>query len=420
MCVCFVKMSELQFKDLKKLCIHNLQEPDINIILNICKDLRGYADYNRAASSSGSKFLLFPFFKTPSDAANAKEILSAKGYKIDYANTRRPDPQPINPSTVDFNEIEPYGICIRCGQCAYYNCARCDDFYCSIDCQKTDWPVHKLHCFPMPELVPSKVHTNLLKSLKNVKLEDSKASEATRLEETNHQNVLSPRQKPHSLSNGDSSAVATEIPTNTAAAASATAITATINFPISQSIPNNSEVWITYVRNHQTVYIRSVATDDAYKELLNDCAAAALTAPKLDAFPTPKKDMVLAKYERIYYRGMVLACNTLAGLVRIAFVDFGNTEEVPFSELKVLSNELCQRPRLILIVHLKNVNADAEPEQVADMKEYLEKLSESSEKLKVRGDGAYIEKGDTIELLDIKTNQSINAKLNRILDDMYF
>lgn len=414
-------MSDQPFKDLRKLYIKNLIEADIEIILKICRKLPGFVDYNRSVTKCGTRFLLFPYFETQNDATNAREVLIAKNYKVDYANTKRPEPQPDNPS-VEFNENDPYGICIRCGTNAYYNCARCDDFYCSVDCQKIDWPFHKLHCYPMPELIPSKIHKNLLMEKTMKKTNESKVSEAASVDsndrsveakiahETNHQN-MSPRRKMHSLVNGD----------DTAAQSSTTiAKTVTINLPTSQSIPNDSEVFITYVRNHRTLYIRSVATHDAYTKLMHDVAEAALIAPNLDSFPCPKQDMVLAPYEGIYYRGMVLACNTLAGLVRVAFVDFGNTEEVPFNQLKVLPNDLCQRPRLILIVNLKNVNDNPEPKEALAMQQYLEnlsELSESAEVLKVHGSDNVIAKNDTVELLDLKFNRSINEKLNFLLNN---
>lgn len=405
-------MSEQPLKDLRKLCVMNLIEQEIDIIIKMCKAIPGFIDFNR--SVNGNKFLIFPYFKAQSEAANAREAIIAKGYKVDYANTKRPEPQPISPPD-DFNGNDPYGICIRCGKNAYYNCQRCDDFYCSVDCQKIDWPIHKLNCFPMPELIPSKIHKNLLiaKTMRNVKLNGSTAatsgSSNDRSVEANNQNVT-PRR--NSLLNGVATAAAQSSSTPPPST------TATINLPISQSIPNDSEVLITYVRSHKTVYIRSVATHGAYTKLMQDVAEAALIAPHLESFPCPKKDMVLAPFEDIYYRGMVLACNSLAGLVRIAFVDFGNTEEIPFNKLKVLPNELWQRPRLILIVNLKNVKDDKQAEAMKKYLENLSELNEAAEILKVHGDGTCIDKNDTVELLDLKSNQSISEKLNCLLNDM--
>lgn len=44
----------------------------------------------------------------------------------------------------------PYGKCIKYGDRSYYNCGRCGDFYCSEECQASDWLIHKRNCFPMP------------------------------------------------------------------------------------------------------------------------------------------------------------------------------------------------------------------------------------------------------------------------------
>lgn len=121
--------------------------------------------------------------------------------------------------------------------------------------------------------------------------------------------------------------------------------------------------------------------------------------------------------EDYYYRGLVLECNECSGLVRIAFIDFGNTEEVEFSKLKILPDELKQRPRLILLVKLKNVKDNPEADERLAMKEYLEKNSEehTDKVLEVHGDAEYIEKNDTVELLDMDSKESINERLNRLI-----
>lgn len=40
--------------------------------------------------------------------------------------------------------------CVFCKKDAALVCVRCGDFYCSKDCQKTDWPSHRYICFTMP------------------------------------------------------------------------------------------------------------------------------------------------------------------------------------------------------------------------------------------------------------------------------
>lgn len=420
-------MSEQLCKDFRKLCIKNVNESDVDKVLSICEEYAKVISHNVHNNRNGNKnqCMLFPNFNTKSDASKTKDALEAiYGYMVDYANTKRTEPQsPPAGTSTSFNANDPHGICIRCGQHAYYNCGRCDDFYCSVDCQKIDWPVHKLNCFPMPELLPSRIHQNLI-STKSTK---KPATEAAPVHSSNDRTVeatasipngtkTSPQQKEHALSNGHNNATAAT--SQTSSPSTTTKSPANVSLPIAQRIPNNSEVFITYVRSHQKVYIRSVATDDAYKTLLNDVFEAALTAPNLQSFPRAKTDTVLAPFDDIYYRGFVLECNEITRIVRVAFIDFGNIEDVPFDKLKVLPEELCQRPRLPLITNLKNVRDNLKPGEEKIMQNYLESISETNEAahvLKVRGEGAYIEKNDTVELIDLHTDQLISDKLNSLL-----
>lgn len=439
-------MSEQLCKDFRKLCIKNVNESDISTVLNICEEYATVINHNVHNNRNGNKnqCMLFPNFTTKTDASVTKDALTARGYMVDFANTKRTEPQSPPPGTssantsgsanitANFDKNEPYGICVRCGQNAYYNCARCDDFYCSVDCQKIDWPVHKLNCFPMPELLPSRFHQNLMNTKPTKKPATEAATETAPVHSStdrtveatasipngtkmahgsNHEKTMAPQQKEHALSNGDNNAAATATPQS-----SASTTPATSSLPPSQRIPNDSEVFITYVKTHQKVYIRSLATDDAYRTLMHDVAEAASTAPKLCSFPIPKKDNVLAPYDDIYYRGFVLECNTAARTVRVAFIDFGNIEDVPFDGLKQLPEELCQRPRLVLLAQLKNVRDNIKEGEAEMMQIHLENISEFSEEpahvLKVRGEGANIEHNQTVELFDLHTNQSISDKLN--------
>lgn len=262
----------------------------------------------------------------------------------------------------------------------------------------------------MPELLPSKVHQKLINGKSQRKPVTEAASnqspnnrsvEATATNfngmkiahETNQQNT--PRRKMHALSNGGDDMTAPQPSTS-----SISTTPATINLPITKRIPNDSEVFITYVRSYQVVYIRSVATDDEFTTLVNDVAEAALTAPNLESYPRPKVDNVLAPYDGMYYRGLVLECNKISNVVRVAFIDFGNTGDVPFDKLKVLPDELCQRPRLTLIVKLKNVKENPEAKEAMAMSQYLENICDSAIVMKVHGEGAYIEKNDTVELIE--------------------
>lgn len=190
----------------------------------------------------------------------------------------------------------------------------------------------------------------------------------------------------------------------------------------SSGLPSGSEVWITHVRNYETVYVRGVATSDAYMKLCQDVQAAALTAPKLKSYPYPKEDTVLAPFDGAYYRAMVLKCDENAGQVRVGYIDFGNTQEVPFTTLKLLPDELKERPRLTFMVKLKNLKDQPEEQEANAMKEHLDNISEvgTPQVLKITGDRANIETNDRVELFEVISNESVNDVLNGMVQKRYY
>lgn len=440
----FTKMSEQQCKDYRKLCIKNVNEVDVDKVLNFCREFAEVISHNVHNNKGGNRNLcmVFPYFNSRNEASKTRDALMARGYIVDYANTKRQNEQQSSPNTsastsantlanalADFNVSDPYGICIRCGSHAYYNCARCDDFYCTQDCQRIDWPVHKLHCIPMPELVPSKCHPNTIngKTMKKPVNEPapghssndrSDGATAATTNGTTHEHEISPRQHKHSSVNGnDNVAAPTQPSSSTSSSAAAITPQVTANaIPMVKPIENDSKVIIVEVRDHKTLYIRSVATNEEYLTLMSDVAKAEVTAPDLKSYPTPRVDLVLAPFGGIYYRALVLECNKLTRSIRVAFIDFGNEEEVLFDQLKVLPDELAKRIRLTLKVKLKNVKENPEQKEAMAMKQFLENMSDMNtcKTLKVHGEDEYIRRNDTVELFDLDTNQSINEKLNRL------
>lgn len=289
-----------QIKDYKKLCIKNVENAEIDRVINMCKGYGGYLSFNRP---KGSTTLLFPLFSSEDCAAAAKAGLTQKGFSVDYANTKRPEAS-ITEHLAEFNERRPHGVCIKCGQKAFYNCERCGDFYCSQDCQIIDWPTHKQRCIPMPALKLSEFPRRLGKSMENRNQNDTAVREVASTHPINDSTVAStsasisddqktvrkssndpinksPQQEIHPIMNGNDSERSS---------------TTVINLPASESIPNDSGVMITYVRSHNMVYIRSVATDAMYTALLAEIYKASFTASSLKSYPCPKQDIVLAPF----------------------------------------------------------------------------------------------------------------------------
>lgn len=90
------------------------------------------------------------------------------------------------------------------------------------------------------------------------------------------------------------------------------------------SIPDNTEVFITHVRSHRQVYIRSALTNDEYAKLITEVEEASKTQPKLTAYPS-RNDVVMAPFDGMYYRAMVINCDKAGGMVKVGFIDFGNS-----------------------------------------------------------------------------------------------
>lgn len=112
-----------------------------------------------------------------------------------------------------------------------------------------------------------------------------------------------------------------------------------VNGLVVNVIPNDSEVYITHVKNQSWVYIRSTATNDEFQKLIIAVDTASKSEPKLKNYPS-REDIVMAPFEGVYYRAMVIRSDKDAGTVRVAYFDFGNSEVVAFSSLRELPMEL--------------------------------------------------------------------------------
>lgn len=191
-----------------------------------------------------------------------------------------------------------------------------------------------------------------------------------------------------------------------------------INGLITATIPNNSEVFITHVRSHRTVYIRSALTNDDYMKLITEVEEASKTQPRLTVFPG-KNDVVMAPFDGIYYRGMVISGDKASGIVKIGFIDFGNSEEVPFSHLKSLPENLQKYGRLVVQVALKDIHDDYESNEKENMCKHLNELCNEAVGLKVKSDNAEITAKDSVELFDLITNQSISEVFDGMIQKRY-
>lgn len=124
-----------------------------------------------------------------------------------------------------------------------------------------------------------------------------------------------------------------------------------------KSIPNHSNVHITSIENHKTVFVRPsfASADEHLCQLFDDidhegeCNFHPLSdLPKCGG-------IYLADFEEEFYRVFVLAATSRNHKIDVFFVDFGNTECVWLNQLSELSDELKQRAILLNKIHLANV-----------------------------------------------------------------
>lgn len=184
------------------------------------------------------------------------------------------------------------------------------------------------------------------------------------------------------------------------------------------TIPNDTEVTITYVRNNSTVYVRSDATSVFYNELITRVEHAALKAPKLMAYPF-RDELVMAPFEGGYYRAIVIKSDKPGGTVKVGFMDFGNAADVLFNDIKKLPQDLMEHPRQAVMVSLKNITTEADETEAAAMKAHLDELCLNYTKLKISGDEPEIGSGSQVELIDLISNQPISSMFNAMVRKRY-
>ncbi|XP_031636231.1 uncharacterized protein LOC116349100 [Contarinia nasturtii] len=482
-----------QVKDLQKLCFFNLIESEnLDKLRLLCEQFGRVVHMNQPASN---KRMAFTLFSNESDAQRAKEGLTDKGYRVDYANARankgengsedgaRPkvdndfrqkrkssqrgsslqgSDRSLDGSvgtengSVEAGSVnktnQPYGKCLRCTDKAYHNCGRCGDFYCSVECQASDWLKHKRECFPMPKLVPAKstysLHAGNSDSVETVKSPQTKKLDAANGEQkmlqgspplpksdcvvatksSHTSDITSSEKRPlidesvaadkkaapsprarllSQASNGPTSQPAAPMTPPAASVTSSAASGMEIDL-----IEDGSEVFINYVKSHQMVYVRSVAKDTEFSKMITEVGEASKNAPKLATYPV-RNDIVMAPYDGLYYRAIVIKINKETASVHVGFIDFGNSVEVLFNQLKELPNELQQHRRMTTAVVLKDIQNEFEPEEIDEMKLYLEGLCANETKLKIKGDNSFVHTKDLVELFDIITNQSINDEIKK-------
>lgn len=280
------------------------------------------------------------------------------------------------------------GICVKCSRKAIGTCEVCGAFYCSANCQHSDWPDHKNTC-GVPRLIlnkstPGKISFTGKGNLsRNVSPNNENKSQ--RVPQEHHK-----KSEPAQMNGNKKPEPVAE--------------KKILIKPV--QIDGSCPVIITAVIDERTVFVRPVSHETEYMKATEDITEYSRKADNLTVLPQ-KGDVILSKFQGIYYRALVI--NTINKFnVRLAYLDYGNIETKNLNDLKKLKPELQEIPRFIKKLILKDISVDVKSEKVLD---YLAKNMNNLNKLQI-----IFDKNDLpeVELIDVLTKES----LNKIIIDM--
>lgn len=171
---------------------------------------------------------------------------------------------------------------------------------------------------------------------------------------------------------------------------------------------NGDIVSITEVVSHCLVYVQpSKCLNELYglqEEVLN----VVRVAPFITKYPKTG-DILAAPFEGDYYRGRVISVNTIEDTVRIGYIDYGNTDNVPFDSLKELPAAIREKRRLSMRVTLARIDADIDVDEAKLVKRELAKYMEN--KYIVKCDKEHVEMNSAVELINQIDDKSLNDVL---------
>lgn len=145
--------------------------------------------------------------------------------------------------------------------------------------------------------------------------------------------------------------------------------------PSVQAIQPKSNVFIVHVEDHRNVFVIAASDIDKWTQLVERAGRQAATASCLQKSPE-MGFIVLAKPENseLYSRACVKNVHNAKMLAKLEFIEYGFVEIVKFGEIKCLSEEMVNAPRLSNKLTLHDI---AEyHEKAPDIMKYLVSMQE--------------------------------------------
>lgn len=313
-------------------------------------------------------------------------------------------PKPVNGSQM--HQPAPHipnntnvGQCNRCQRRAELKCQRCGDFYCSHACQKVDWPKHKRHCFPMPELVAADEPLTSAPATP-VKVVATPKANGSHVEPPKKKEVMPsfnlPLNKPDPIVAQKPRALLDRM------------IVFCDDDPKSGDI-----VAITWVCSTNRVFIvqNEGKMGEEYREMLNWASRPENHGPPFEESPE-KGSLVFAEFENDWYRAVVQKVID-SDHVLVAFFDFGNAEQLHFTKLRQYTGD-DDPVRYTYNVYLKDCPYDQADPFPTNVAEYLKKFSDQFTPLRLRYSGEW-NRTTNVELFVAETDVCINDRICALL-----
>lgn len=133
--------------------------------------------------------------------------------------------------------------------------------------------------------------------------------------------------------------------------------------PESEPISCADKVVISSVSDIHSVYVRPEHANESFQKIIGVGVGMAKSGKRLTELPETN-DLVMAPYENRYYRAAVIKVEPKIQPILVAFIDFGNAEEVKFDDIREIGQELAACKKVITKIKLKPIPEQLKADEV--------------------------------------------------------
>lgn len=174
----------------------------------------------------------------------------------------------------------------------------------------------------------------------------------------------------------------------------------------SVDVKNRSRVVMTYSKDYKFAFIRPVDRSEDFLKFTMKVIKLAKDANYAKELPE-RDDLILAPFEGNYYRAIVLRNDETENILKVAFLDFGNIENISRDKIKIVNDDILLAPRFSKRVVLKDITVDQKNKKIDN---FMEQLANDEVELVIKFD----DDEALVELFDAATKESINGKINSL------